>query len=265
METSTRIPECPAFGLRFQPGAAVSWGPLRSVRTRTPRARSRRTQPRDRPMASQERTETAAKGARFWRSPKKATYTPETCELLRVMMKESQLTNFQQRHIMDTIKRGDPLPLQCNPTSSQRDCPVKLPTSSHLPPIPSARSGLRPASVCQANGAYTREQFKPRATRDLDKEKRRLQHIFATGKDPEERRKKETPVQQEDLSPAVDRFEELVKEIQDRKEFLSAMEALGQGKQYRGLILAEISQKLREMEDIDRKRSKELCKALAAI
>lgn len=34
----------------------------------------------------------------------------------------------------------------------------------------------------------------------------------------------------------------VVKEIQDRKEFLAAMEALGQGKQYRGIILAEISQ-----------------------
>lgn len=34
----------------------------------------------------------------------------------------------------------------------------------------------------------------------------------------------------------------VVKEIQDRKEFLAAMEALGQGRQYRGIILAEISQ-----------------------
>ena len=34
----------------------------------------------------------------------------------------------------------------------------------------------------------------------------------------------------------------VVKEIQDRKEFLAAMEALGQGRQYRSIILAEISQ-----------------------
>ncbi|EGV94331.1 UPF0193 protein EVG1-like [Cricetulus griseus] len=55
----------------------------------------------------------------------------------------------------------------------------------------------------------------------------------------------------------------VVKEIQDRKEFLAAMEALGQGKQYRGMILAEISQKLQEMEEIDRSRSEKLRKALA--
>lgn len=77
-----------------------------------------------------------------------------------------------------------------------------------------------------------------------------------------EERKKVPHVQQEDPAPELDRFDELVKEIQDRKEFLAAMEALGQGKQYRGIILAEISQKLREMEDIDRRRSKELRKAL---
>lgn len=34
----------------------------------------------------------------------------------------------------------------------------------------------------------------------------------------------------------------VVKEIQERKEFLDAMEALGQGKKYQGIILTEISQ-----------------------
>ncbi|XP_052016404.1 UPF0193 protein EVG1 [Apodemus sylvaticus] len=153
-------------------------------------------------MASQERVDSVTKGTGFHRCRKQAAYTPGTCELLRVMMKESKLTNFQQRHIMDTMKR------------------------------------------------------------DLEKEKRRLQNIFATGKDMEER-KKGPNVRKEDPAPELDRFDELVKEIQDRKEFLAAMEALGQGKQYRGIILAEISQKLREMEDIDRRRSMELTKALA--
>ncbi|XP_042803710.1 UPF0193 protein EVG1 isoform X2 [Panthera leo] len=181
-----------------------------------------------------------------------------------MMMKESKLTNFQQRHIMDTMKRGDTLPLQCSPTSSQRVLPPKQPASAiYLPPILVARPHLRPASVCQAGGAYSREPFKPQATRDLEKEKRRLQNIFATGKDSEERKRKPPLVRQEDPAPELDRFEELVKEIQDRKEFLADMEALGQGRQYRGIILAEISQKLREMEDIDHKRSEELRKALA--
>uniref|UniRef100_A0A8C5KPY2 RIKEN cDNA 1700088E04 gene n=2 Tax=Jaculus jaculus TaxID=51337 RepID=A0A8C5KPY2_JACJA len=216
-------------------------------------------------MASRDSLDSVTKRRRFWRCPTPAAAcTPGTCELLREMMKESKLTNFQQRHIMDTIKRGAPLPLQCSPTSSQRQCASKQPAKAIcLPPILAARSHLRPASKCQANGAYSREQFKPQATRDLEKEKRRLQSIFATGKDPEKWGKKAPPVPQKDPGPELDRFEELVKEIQDRKEFLAAMESLGQDKQYRGIILAEISQKLREMEDIDRKKSEALKKALA--
>ncbi|XP_070936682.1 UPF0193 protein EVG1 isoform X4 [Macaca nemestrina] len=161
------------------------------------------------PMASQKQMEVVTKGTGFRRRPKTTTYTPGTCELLRVMMKESKLTNIQQRHIMDIMK---------------------------------TRPHLRPANMCQANGAYSREQFKPQATRDLEKEKQRLQNIFAMGKDPEERKRKAPPARQEAPAPEQDRFEELVKEIQERKEFLTDMEALGQGKQYRGIILAEISQ-----------------------
>ncbi|KAG3290965.1 UPF0193 protein EVG1 [Ictidomys tridecemlineatus] len=208
--------------------------------------------------------EAVTKEPAFRRCPKSAAYTPETCKLLKEMMKESKLTSFQQRYLTDTMRRGDPLPLQCSPTSSQQGSPSKqLPPATHLPPALAARSRLRPASMCQANGAYSREQFKPRATRDLEKEKQRLQTIFATGKDLAEWKRKAAPVPQQDPAPEPDRFEELVKEIQERKEFLDAMEALGQGKKYQGIILAEISQKLREMEDIDRRRSEELRKALA--
>ncbi|XP_054097309.1 UPF0193 protein EVG1 isoform X1 [Callithrix jacchus] len=159
-------------------------------------------------MASQ-KIEVVTKATGFRRRPKKTTYTPGTCELLEVMMKESKLTNTQQRHIMDIVKRGDALPLQCSPTSSQRVLPSKQTASPiYLPPILAAHPHLRPASLCQANGAYSREQFKPRATRDLEKEKRRLQNIFATGKDPEERKRKARPGRQQAPAPEQDRFEE---------------------------------------------------------
>ncbi|XP_023574683.1 UPF0193 protein EVG1 isoform X1 [Octodon degus] len=121
--------------------------------------------------------------------------------------------------------------------------PSKQPASAIcLSPGLTTRSHLRPASLCQANGAYSRDQFRPQATRDLEKEKRRLQNIFATGKDPEERKRKGPPARQEEPAHELDRFEELVREVQERKEFLAAMEALGQGRQYHGIILTEISQ-----------------------
>ena len=40
----------------------------------------------------------------------------------------------------------------------------------------------------------------------------------------------------------VDRFDEILQEITERKEFLDEMESLGQGQQYRGKIMTEISQ-----------------------
>jgi hypothetical protein len=49
-----------------------------------------------------------------------------------------------------------------------------------------------------------------------------------------------------------------VGEIEERRQFLEEMEALGRGKEYRTRIATEISQKLRELEVIDQIRSAEL-------
>lgn len=156
---------------------------------------------------------------------------------------------------------GDTLPLQCHPTSSKEPAPA---APTFFPPVCqpcrlSAKPHLRPAEVCQAGDAYTREKFKPRARRDLEKEKQRLQNILATGKDVVEHKVKQVQGQtKEEEIPEPDRFEELVNEIQERREFLAEMEALGQGKKYQTIVLTEISQKMREMEIIDKKRSEEM-------
>ncbi|XP_066489575.1 UPF0193 protein EVG1 isoform X2 [Tiliqua scincoides] len=218
-------------------------------------------------MASHGRvTPTVAKGTGFWHTPIVTKYSRETQELLKVMMEESKLTRFQQRHLIDCMKRGDPLPTSCSPTSSRQPEPPK-PVS----PPPKAfqfisrvgRPHLRPAKICQADDAYTRDKFRPQATRDLEKEKERLQNIFATGKEKVEKKPQKKQVKVEEEVP--DRFEELMKEIRDRQKFLAEMEDLGQGKLYQGIILTEISQKLREMELIDKQRSAELRKAMVAV
>nr|XP_021138042.1 UPF0193 protein EVG1 [Columba livia] len=192
------------------------------------------------------------------------------------MMEESKLTGFQRRYLMDCVERdhslsgqpvpglwypqgGDTLPLRCHPTSSEEPAP---PAPAFSPAVYqlsrlSAKPHLRPAKVCQAGGAYAREKFRPQATRDLEKEKQRLQNILATGKDKDV--VKQTPVQTKaEEIPEPDRFEELLNEVQERKEFLAEMEALGQGKKYRSIILTEISQKTRELEIIDKMRSEEM-------
>ncbi|XP_074682739.1 UPF0193 protein EVG1 isoform X1 [Strix aluco] len=190
-----------------------------------------------------------------------AGYSPRTRELLRALMEESKLTRFQRRYLMDCVKRGDALPVQCHPTSSKEPAPA---APAFSPPVCqpsrlSAKPHLRPARVCQAGDAYTREKFRPQARRDLEKEKQRLQNILATGKDVVEHKVKQMPVQtKEEEIPEPDRFEELMNEVQERREFLAEMEALGQGKKYQRIILTEISQKMREMEIIDKKRSEEM-------
>ncbi|NXC15415.1 EVG1 protein, partial [Corythaeola cristata] len=156
---------------------------------------------------------------------------------------------------------GDTLPLQCHPTSSKEPVPAAPAFSPavHKPSRLSAKPHLRPAKVCQAGDAYTREKFRPQARRDLEKEKQRLQNILAMGKDVVEHKVKQTLVQTKvEEIPEPDRFEELVNEVQERREFLAEMEALGQGKKYRSIILTEISQKMHEMEIIDKKRSEEM-------
>ncbi|NXH49464.1 EVG1 protein, partial [Dicaeum eximium] len=153
---------------------------------------------------------------------------------------------------------GDALPLQRFPPSSQEPAPVSYPAAYKPCKLP-ARPLLRPAKVCQAGDAYTREKFQPQPTRDLEKEKRRLQSILATGKDEAEEEVEQVFVQKKEEETAEpDRFEELMNEIEERREFLAEMEALGQGKKYQGIVLTEISQKLHEMEIIDKKRSEEM-------
>ncbi|NWW77907.1 EVG1 protein, partial [Climacteris rufus] len=157
---------------------------------------------------------------------------------------------------------GDALPLQRLPPSSKQPVPASYPPACHPHRLP-ARPLLRPAKVCQAGDAYTREKFKPQPTRDLEKEKRRLQNILATGKDEVEEKVEQVLVQtKEEEIAEPDRFEELMNEIQERREFLAEMEALGQGKKYQGIVLTEISQKIHEMEIIDKKRSEEMRKIM---
>lgn len=51
-----------------------------------------------------------------------------------------------------------------------------------------------------------------------------------------------TPQSVTEEQTEMDRFDEILKEIEERKDFLEEMEALGQGKNYRTKLITEISQ-----------------------
>ncbi|KAG8556526.1 hypothetical protein GDO81_018106 [Engystomops pustulosus] len=202
-------------------------------------------------------------GSGIWTSARPPQYSKETQDLLKVMMQESKLTNFQQRQIREQLQSGGALPVQCHPSTSKPQ--TKAPVSTSRPSkgsVINTRPSLRPAERCRAGDAYEREKFKPQATRDLNKEKSRLQNLMATGKEMPEVPKPPPPQAEGGEEEERDRFDELIAEIQERWDFLEEMESLGRGKQYYNIINTEISQKLREMEIIDKQRSAELREAL---
>uniref|UniRef100_A0A8C6L6L0 Uncharacterized protein n=1 Tax=Nothobranchius furzeri TaxID=105023 RepID=A0A8C6L6L0_NOTFU len=78
---------------------------------------------------------------------------------------------------------------------------------------------------------------------DLEEEKRRLQSIFAVGK--EESSSSESPRKipvQEPEASEIDHFQEVLNEIEERRQFLADMAALGQEDRYADMINTEISQ-----------------------
>ncbi|XP_058258665.1 UPF0193 protein EVG1 isoform X2 [Hemibagrus wyckioides] len=187
----------------------------------------------------------------LWDCPR-FKYSKDTQELIQVMMQESRLTNFQQRQINKELKSGA-LPLICNPTSSTASAKPGLRISTG--PVLSSRPQRRTAEKCRAGDSYTRESFRPSATRDLEKEKRRLQNIFATGQEETQPSPSHTRPANRVEDSEIDRFQEVLDEIEERRHFLEEMNALGRGSQYHHIINTEISQKIRELEVIDRTRS----------
>ncbi|KAM3865382.1 UPF0193 protein EVG1 [Diretmus argenteus] len=196
-------------------------------------------------------------GRGLWNCPRATQYSKETQEMLKLMMQESRLSNFQQRQINQCLQKGAALPLSCNPRSSVPPTqPRPQPGPGGLPAKPLRRS----AESCRSGNSYSREKFRPSVTRDLEKEKRRLQSILATGQEEPEPRSAQTgPADQNpEVVQEKDRFQEVLDEIEDRRQFLADMTALGQGKNYYSLINTEISQKIQELKVIDKARSAEM-------
>ncbi|XP_053712673.1 UPF0193 protein EVG1-like isoform X2 [Synchiropus splendidus] len=149
----------------------------------------------------------------------------------------------------DMMKYGGPLPLNPKPLPSV--LPQSKPTRSvgcRLPAKPLRRS----AESCRSSDSYIREKFQPGPTRDLEKEKLRLQNLLATGKE---------DVSIQDVAPCMrsaaqedlDPIQEVLDQIEERREFLADMAALGQEKQYIHIINTEISQKMGELEILERR------------
>ncbi|KAF5905017.1 UPF0193 protein EVG1, partial [Clarias magur] len=136
-------------------------------------------------------------------------------------------------------KEGGALPMTCNTSSPATAQPV--PKVSKGPVLPS-RPLRRSAENCRAGDNYTPERFRPSATRDLEKEKRRLQNILATGQEDPQPSSSHTRPDNRKEDATKDRFQEVLDEIEERRQFLEEMTSLGRGAQYQHIINSEISQ-----------------------
>uniref|UniRef100_UPI0037E714E7 UPF0193 protein EVG1 n=1 Tax=Semicossyphus pulcher TaxID=241346 RepID=UPI0037E714E7 len=191
-------------------------------------------------------------GRGFWNNPRATQYSKETQDMLRLMMQESRLNNLQRKKINECLQNGVALPLTSDPTSSAS--PPRPKTCRSVPKCFPGKPRRRSAESCRSGNSYTREKFRPGPTRDLEKEKRKLQNILATGQEePKAELLQKVPACQN--PEERDQYQEVLHEIEERKQFLADMVSLGQEKQYINIINTEISQRIRELEVLDKARS----------
>ncbi|KAM9769851.1 UPF0193 protein EVG1 isoform 1-T4 [Menidia menidia] len=179
----------------------------------------------------------------LWNSPRPQC-SKEAQDLLRVIKEESRLTNLKRKEVVRSSEGEAALPRAVVCTDF-----VQRP--------PSLRPLRRSAESCQSGNSYEREMFRPGPARDLEKEKRRLQSIFATGKEESRVPKKPPASSQPEASEERDRYQEIMMEIEERKQFLADMAALGQEREYAIIINTQISQRIRELEQLKRKKDPE--------
>ncbi|XP_061889382.1 UPF0193 protein EVG1 isoform X3 [Entelurus aequoreus] len=185
-------------------------------------------------------------------NPRASQYSKDTQDLLRSMMQEMTLTHSQRKHINECLKNGSALPLSTQPSPSRSSSQPKGSRCVHklLPGRPQRRS----AASCRSGNSYVREKFSSAPTRDLEKEKRRLQNILATGREETADDTNVAACDEPEVTEELDRYQEVLDEIEERRQFLADMASLGQEKQYIHIINTEISQKIRELEMLEEAR-----------
>merc|ERR1740124_1404305 len=158
------------------------------------------------------------------------------------------------------------LPVTCNPTSSKQinNKPIKQSTSVKLQDGRSLSGrGKRPKEVIETINTTnnSNEPYRPPPGKLIsEKDKRKLQNQMTYGEDlPDVNSPKKHPdVIAVSNEEEADAFDMVLGEIAERREFLLDMERLGQAHKSRDIIETEISQKIREMEVIDKQRTIQL-------
>ncbi|KAL6110530.1 uncharacterized protein ACO6RY_19594 [Pungitius sinensis] len=194
-------------------------------------------------------------GKGLWKKGRVTQFSKGTQDMLQLMMQQSKLTHLQRKKINESLMTGATSPPTSEHTSP--DPPTNPKTAKYVPNSLSRQPQRRSAEACRSGNSYVREKYHPGPLRDLEKEKRRLQNILATGKE------EPTPASYNNVptcsNPEVaeqkDRYQEVLDEIEERRQFLADMSSLGEEKKYVNIINTEISQRIRELRVLDKARS----------
>ncbi|CAI2731486.1 unnamed protein product [Schistosoma spindalis] len=217
----------------------------------------------------------------FWNT-KKVNYSEETKKVLNDLVKESKIANFYRRSISDSIKNGESLSI--NFEIKSKIGRTLLSEHKKKPIKRIKRPQRRTKSLIELSGAYDPVPYNPSpiTINTGAAEKLRLAHLMTYGEEPTWKSLQNDEIKDGRLEylgrrilkyPKIDgdndyndkqiktnkdRFEELIDEVNERSEFLTQMRKLGRLKEYQTTVETEISQLIREMEQIDLKRIKQM-------
>lgn len=190
----------------------------------------------------------------LWNCARPIQYSQETKELLKLLMQESHLANVQKRRIRECLSNGAPLHLACVSNPSPPPAQLKPSRTRGLP----SKSQKRSMEQCKAGDSYVREKFRPGPTRDGEKEKQRFQRILEMGKDEPTVAVNQRPLISAEAPQKKEIFEEIMEEIEERRQFLDDMASIGQEQLYVNIINSEISQRLRELKLLEKSSNQTL-------
>ncbi|XP_040041842.2 UPF0193 protein EVG1 isoform X1 [Gasterosteus aculeatus] len=193
------------------------------------------------------------KGGRgLWKKGRVTQFSKETQDMLQLMMQQSKLTHLQRKKINESLKSGAASPPTSEHTSPAP--PTNPKTTKYVPNSLPCKPQRRSAEACRSGNTYVREQYHPGPSRDLEKEKRRLQNILATGEEePKPASYRNVPAcPNPEVAEQKDRYQEVLDEIEERRQFLADMSSLGEAKQYVNIINTEISQRILELRVLDK-------------
>ncbi|KAK4468133.1 hypothetical protein MN116_008299 [Schistosoma mekongi] len=197
----------------------------------------------------------------FWNTSR-VNYSDETKKFLKDLVNESKIANFYRHSINEAIKNGESLSTDSILISSIKK---RSPPDQKAKRIKSLkRPQRRTKSLIELSGAYDPVPYRPSpiTLNTGASEKLRLAHLMTYGEEPTWKSLKNDQIKDGRLEylsrrilkyPKVngndcdddrkeieannkDRFEELIDEINERREFLTKMESFGRVKEYRTSI-----------------------------